>query len=96
MTARVGDHRDGAGLVDVIVRTESHTATVGVVRDISISVNPVANLVETVARNDNIAQDARSGLIRSECEYRHRTLANGIITTGKCTCTRERDTLSRK
>ena len=94
MTARVGDHRDGAGLVDVIVRTESHTTTVGIIRDISISVNPIADLIETVARNDNISKHARSGLTRSESKHGQRTLADRIVAAGKCTRTRELDTLS--
>ena len=96
MTARVGHHRDDAGLVDVVVRTERHAAAVGVGRDVAVGVDAVADLVEAVTGDDDVAEDARGGFGRGEGEDRHRSLADGIITAGQCARTGERDALGRQ
>ena len=96
VAAGVGDHRDGAGLVDVVVRTERHAAAVGVGRDVAVGVDAVADLVEAVTGDDDVAEDARGGLARGEGEDRHRALADGIIAAGKGARAGEGDALGRQ
>ena len=70
VAARVGNHRDGTGLIDVVVRLEQDAAAVGAGRDIAVGGDAVADLIEAVARDDDIAEDARGGLPSSKGEDR--------------------------
>ena len=93
VAARVGHHRDGAGLVHVVVRAERHAAAVGVVGDVAVGVDAVADLVEAVARDHDVAEHARGDLAGGEGQDRHGALADGTIGAGKRTRSGEGDAL---
>ena len=96
MAARVGDHRNRAGLVDVVVRTERHAAAVGVRSDVAVGVDAVAGLVEAVARDEDVAEHARGGLASGEGQDRQGSLADGPVGAGKRSGAGERDALGRE
>ena len=96
MAARVGDHRNRAGLVDVVVRTERHAAAVGVRSDVAVGVDAVAGLVEAVARDEDVAEHARGGLASGEGQDRQGSLADGAVGAGKRAGAGERDALGRE